>query len=70
MRRSVKDIIAAVGGIGSLILLVLFVFLIGPLALVWAMNLLGFDVPFTFKTLLGAFILIVTLGGGSRSNKK
>jgi len=69
MKRNIKDVIAAVGGIGALILMVLFVFLIGPLAIVLALNLLGFAVPFTFKTLFGAFILMVTLGGSSASKK-
>jgi uncharacterized membrane protein YeaQ/YmgE (transglycosylase-associated protein family) len=40
---------------------ILGIFVVSPLLLIWGLNLLGFAVPYTFKSLLGAILVIVVL---------
>lgn len=57
------------GGIALIIMFVLFLFVIGPLFLIWGINLIGFDVPYNFYTLFGAFLIMLILRGNSGSSE-
>jgi len=50
----------------GLFILVLFLFLFigGPLALIWALNsLFGFAIPYAFKTWLAMLVVTMAMGG-------
>jgi len=74
---AIKDLIAKAKGkpailavtVVSLILLVLVIGMIGGAFLIWGLNLMGFAIPYTMKTMLGGAIVISCLRtiGGSRS---
>ena len=66
--KSVATIILA---IFLLLAIVLGVIVIAGLILLWGLNLMGFDVPYTFKTILGAAIVLLSLRpSGVFNNKK
>lgn len=54
----------------ALLALVIGIFLLGGLILVFGLNLMGFDVPYTFKTILGAVIVLLSLRSFNLSGNK
>ena len=53
-----------------ILLLVPLILFIGPALLVAGINLMGLAVvPLTLKSWFGAFLIIITLGGASKSSK-
>ena len=54
----------------ALLALVIGIFLLGGLILVFGLNLMGFDVPYTSKTILGAVIVLLSLRSFNLSGNK
>ena len=53
------------------LLIVVLVLAIMPALLIWSLNTLFLlEIPFTIKTILAAFVLVLLVGGGSVSNSK
>jgi hypothetical protein len=55
-------------GLGLVVLLGLFV--VSPILLIWGLNLMGFPIDYTWKTILGAIlvILIIRPSGTSKNS--
>lgn len=53
--------LTSIGALGFVIMFILGIFVVSPLLLIWGLNLLGFAVPYTFKSLLGAILVIIVL---------
>lgn len=53
--------LASIGSLDFVIMFILGIFVVSPLLLIWGLNLLGFAVPYTFKSLLGAILVIIVL---------
>jgi uncharacterized membrane protein YeaQ/YmgE (transglycosylase-associated protein family) len=49
------------GAITIVILLVLGLLVVSPLVLLWGLNSLGFAIPYTLKSFLGAIAVIIVL---------
>ena len=77
---NLNKLISKVKGSGSIgigigiILLVVTVLLavgsIGGIILIWGLNLMGFAIPYTLKTILGALIVILSLRPTSFGSSK
>lgn len=60
-----------VGGAAALIFFaILFIFVIGPLMLIWGLNLMGFEVAYSLKTFFGAGLVILALKANSMKGKE
>ena len=60
-----------VGGAAALALFaILFIFVIGPLMLIGGLNLMGFDIAYSFKTFFGATLVILALKSNSTKGKE
>jgi len=57
------------GALAVVVLLILGLLVVSPLVLLWGLNSLGFDVPYTFKTFLGAIAVILVLRSSGSSQK-
>ena len=57
------------GAVGLGIFFVLGLLVVSPILLIWGLNLMGFEISYTWKTILGAVlvILIVRPSGSSKS---
>lgn len=57
------------GAVGLGIFFVLGLLVVSPILLIWGLNLMGFEIAYTWKTILGAVlvILIVRPSGSSKS---
>ena len=58
-------------GIISVVILVVALVIIGPLAVIWALNtLFGLGIAYTFWTWLAVLVLSATIGGNRGSSTK
>ena len=58
------------GALAIVVFLILGLLVVSPLVLLWGLNSLGFSIPYTFKTFLGAIAVILVLrSSGSSQNK-
>ena len=57
------------GAVGLGLFFVLGLLVVSPILLIWGLNLMGFEIAYTWKTILGAVlvILIVRPSGSSKS---
>lgn len=57
------------GAVGLGIFFVLGLLVVSPILLIWGLNLMGFEIAYTWKTILGAVlvILVVRPSGSSKS---
>ena len=59
--KSAGSIGAVIGIVAAAILVLVVIGMIGGLFLIWGLNLMGFDISYSFKTLIGAAIVIISL---------
>lgn len=59
-----------IGGILGLGATIIFLLIVGPLCLIWGLNLLGFDIEYSFGSLFGGFLVMLVLRGGGSNPKK
>jgi uncharacterized membrane protein YeaQ/YmgE (transglycosylase-associated protein family) len=57
------------GALAIVVFLILGLLVVSPLLLLWGLNSLGFDVPYTLKTFLGAIAVILVLRSSGSSQK-
>jgi hypothetical protein len=58
-------------GIISVVILVVALVILGPLAIIWALNtLFGLGIAYTFWTWLAVLVLSATIGGNRGSSTK
>jgi uncharacterized membrane protein YeaQ/YmgE (transglycosylase-associated protein family) len=57
------------GALAVVVLLILGLLVVSPLVLLWGLNSLGFAVPYTLKTFLGAIAVILVLRSSGSSQK-
>jgi hypothetical protein len=57
------------GAVGLGLFFVLGLLVVSPILLIWGLNLMGFEIAYTWKTILGAVlvILVVRPSGSSKS---
>ena len=60
----------AIGIVLVFILVLLGIASIGGILLIWGLNLMGFDIPYTLKTILGALVVILSLRPTSFGSSK
>jgi hypothetical protein len=56
-----KNGASAIGQVIGIVAIVFLLFLISGAALIFGLNLMGFDIDYTFKTCLGACIVILMI---------
>jgi hypothetical protein len=64
-----KKILAKIGLGGALgmgLIVILGLLIVSPMLLIWGLNLLGFDVPFSFQTVFGAILVVLVLRSPSQ----
>jgi hypothetical protein len=64
-----KKILAKIGLGGALgmgLIVILGLLIVSPVLLIWGLNLLGFDVPFSFQTVFGAILVVLVLRSPSQ----
>lgn len=49
--------------VATLIFFAIFIALLAPLVFLWGLNLMGFEVEYSLKTLFGAFLVLFLVGG-------
>ena len=68
--KSAGSIGAIVGIVALAIVVIVGLAMLGGLIFVWGLNLMGFEVAYTFKTIIGAAVVILCLRpsgfGGSK----
>jgi len=72
MKRFINNTLkrfGATGGVIAIIFVVLGLFFVLPLILIWGLNLMGFEVPFTIKTIFGASLVCMALRSTPTSSK-
>ncbi len=57
------------GALAIVVFLILGLLVVSPLLLLWGLNSLGFAVPYTLKTFLGAIAVILVLRSSGSSQK-
>jgi hypothetical protein len=57
------------GALAVVVLLILGLLVVSPLVLLWGLNSIGFAVPYTLKTFLGAIAVILVLRSSGSSQK-
>ncbi len=58
------------GAVGLGLFFVLGLLVVSPILLIWGLNLMGFEIAYTWKTILGAvLVILVVRPSGSSSNK-
>lgn len=62
-----KSFLKLGGGIFGLVITILLLIIVGPLCLIWGLNLIGIDTPYTFGSIFGSFLIMLVLRGGSSS---
>jgi uncharacterized membrane protein YeaQ/YmgE (transglycosylase-associated protein family) len=55
------------GSVLAIVLIIIGFFIIGPLFLLWGLDLMGFDISYGFKSFLGAGLVIFVLRPSSYS---
>lgn len=68
--REAESIGKILGILLAVIILVFGLGLLGGLFLIWGLNLMGIEVPYTLKTAIGATIIILSLKPLSFGSKK
>jgi uncharacterized membrane protein YeaQ/YmgE (transglycosylase-associated protein family) len=58
------------GSVIAIVLIILGFFIIGPLFLIFGLNLLGFELGYGFKSFIGAALVIFVLRPSSTIQKK
>jgi hypothetical protein len=61
--------LGATGGIVAIIVVFVGLFFVLPIILIFGLNLMGFELPYTFKTVFGASLVCLALRGSSSSSK-
>lgn len=69
MLQKLLNKVGVTGALAVVVLLILGLLVVSPLVLLWGLNSLGFDVPYTFKTFLGAIAVILVLRSSGSSQK-
>ena len=58
------------GAVGLGLFFVLGLLVVSPILLIWGLNLMGFEIAYTWKTIFGAvLVILVVRPSGSSSNK-
>jgi len=68
--KSAGSISAIIGIVALAILVLAAIGMIGGLFLIWGLNLMGLDIAYSFKTVIGAAIVILSLRPTSFSSNK
>jgi|DEB0MinimDraft_10_1074344.scaffolds.fasta_scaffold27534_4 hypothetical protein len=58
--KRLSQILGLGGTISLMILVVLILMFIGPLMLIGGMNLMGFEIEYSFKSFLGAALVLIS----------
>ena len=68
LEKLIKKLVIG-GAVGLGIFFVLGLLVVSPILLIWGLNLMGFEIAYTWKTILGAVlvILVVRPSGSSKS---
>jgi len=69
MLQKLLNKVGFTGAIAIVVFLVLGLLVVSPLVLLWGLNSLGFAVPYTTKTFLGAIAVILVLRSSGTSQK-
>lgn len=62
IRSKVSKYLKTLGRFLGISVTFLFLIFIGPFLMVWGLNLMGLDVPYSLKSFFGAFLLILSVG--------
>lgn len=58
------------GAVGLIVFFVLGLLIVSPILLIWGLNLMGFEIAYTWKTILGAVLVILVVRPSGSSNSK
>lgn len=64
--KKLSAILGLGGTVAAIIFLIVVLVVLGPLLLLWGLDLMGIEVQYTFKTFLGAFLVLLAFRSVSR----